>query len=232
MKSAILRDGAWHVVVDPFDSLEPTGESHPVGGTTLLAPVEPGEVVGVAHNAPGSHALPIQAWLKSSRGVAGAGDSILIAPGIGNVVAEGEVAVVMGRTATALKPEDALEHVLGFTIGNDVTNVAQAAVDDKNFQSKAGVNHTPLGPWIETDLADLSDISITVSVNGREQRRSSTAGLPSSIVSTLVHITQWMTLKPGDVVLTGSPNTAAEIAPGDTVSITVEGIGTLENPVA
>ncbi|BDZ49366.1 hypothetical protein GCM10025867_16070 [Frondihabitans sucicola] len=144
--SVVLRDGAWFAVADPFESLEPAGESYRVDDAVLLAPVEPGALVGIAHNAAGSHALPIQAWLKSPRGVASPGAAIVIAPGIGDVVSEGEVAVVIGRRASALSPENALDHVLGFTIGNDVTNVTQAAVDEKNFQSKAGVNYTPSAP--------------------------------------------------------------------------------------
>lgn len=231
-RSVVLDDGSWSVVDDPFVSLVPTGERYPVDGADLLAPVEPGALVGIAHNAPGSHPIPIQAWLKSTRGIAAAGAPIVLDPEVGEVVVEGEVAIVIGRRASALDHENALAHVLGYTIGNDVTNVTQAALDEKNFQSKAGTNYTPLGPWIETDIPDLADVAIAVSVNGREQCRSSTAGLPSTIVETLIHVTRWMTLEPGDVVLTGSPNTAARIVAGDTVSITVAGLGTLENPVA
>ena len=191
----------------------------------------PGLVVGIGHNADPETNLPIQAWLKSVRTVAADGDEIVLAPDAGTVVVEGELAVVIGRTATRLTVENALEHVLGYTIVNDVTSGDRNAIDNKNFESKAGINYTPLGAWIETEIADPENVEIIVEVNGAVVASSGTFNLPSRVVDTLVYVTRWMTLEPGDVVMTGSPNTAAVVTPGDEVAITIPEIGTLRNTV-
>ena len=191
----------------------------------------PGLVVGIGHNADPDTNLPIQAWLKSVRTVAADGDEIVLAPDAGTVVVEGELAVVIGRTATRLTVENALEHVLGYTIVNDVTSGDRNAIDNKNFESKAGINYTPLGSWIETEIADPENVEIIVEVNGAVVASSGTFNLPSRVVDTLVYVTRWMTLEPGDVVMTGSPNTAAVVTPGDEVAITIPEIGTLRNTV-
>jgi 2-keto-4-pentenoate hydratase/2-oxohepta-3-ene-1,7-dioic acid hydratase in catechol pathway len=191
----------------------------------------PGLIVGIGHNSDPHTALPVQAWLKSVRTVANDGDVIVLEHDAGAVVAEGELAVVIGQTATRLTVENALDHVLGYTIVNDVTSAERNAVDNKNFQSKAGINYTPLGGWIETEIADPENLQILVEVNGRLVASSGTFNLPSRVVDTLVYVTRWMTLEPGDIVMTGSPNTAAELSPGDEVAITIPGIGTLRNTV-
>lgn len=191
----------------------------------------PGLVVGIGHNADPETKLPIQAWLKSVRTVAADGDEIVLAPDAGAVVVEGELAVVIGSTATRLTVENALDHVLGYTIVNDVTSGDRNAIDNKNFESKAGINYTPLGSWIETEIADPENVEIIVEVNGAVVASSGTFNLPSRVVDTLVYVTRWMTLEPGDVVMTGSPNTAAVVAPGDEVAITIPEIGTLRNTV-
>ena len=191
----------------------------------------PGLVVGIGHNADPDTNLPIQAWLKSVRTVAADGDEIVLAPDAGTVVVEGELAVVIGRTATRLTVENALEHVLGYTIVNDVTSGDRNAIDNKNFESKAGINYTPLGSWIETEIADPENVEIIVEVNGVVVASSGTFNLPSRVVDTLVYVTRWMTLEPGDVVMTGSPSTAAVVTPGDEVAITIPEIGTLRNTV-
>lgn len=191
----------------------------------------PGLVVGIGHNADPETNLPIQAWLKSVRTVAADGDAIVLAPDAGAVVVEGELAVVIGRTATRLTADNALGHVLGYTIVNDVTSGDRNAIDNKNFESKSGINYTPLGSWIETEIADPENLEIIVEVNGAVVASSGTFNLPSRVVDTLVYVTRWMTLEPGDVVMTGSPNTAAVVTPGDEVAITIPEIGTLRNTV-
>jgi len=231
---AVERDGRWHHVRDTFeDPLRYTGDATPHDEATFLAPVTPAVVLGIGHNRTlNDHPLPIQAWHKSVHTVAGPGDVITAARDHGTVHAEGELAVVIGKTATGLTRENALEHVFGYTCVNDVTNVDQNALDERNFQGKAGVNYTPLGPWIETELPDPEQTGIDVYVNGTAKASSGTFNLPSSVVDCLVYVTAWLTLKPGDVVMTGAPGTAIPVVPGDRVDIVVEGIGTLSSTVA
>ncbi|MFF2346001.1 fumarylacetoacetate hydrolase family protein [Pseudarthrobacter sp. NPDC058119] len=231
---AVENDGGWDHIADPFEEpLRYTSGTTSHSDATFLAPVRPAVVLGIGHNRTmNDHALPIQAWHKSVHTVAPPEAAIVAARDRGTVHAEGELAVVIGRTAVNLTMENALEHVFGYTCVNDVTNVDQNAVDERNFQGKAGVNYTPLGPWIETDLPDPEKVAIDVYVNGTAKASSGTFNLPSTVVDCLVYITAWLTLEPGDVVMTGAPSTAIPIAPGDQVDILVEGIGTLSNRVA
>ncbi|BCW80887.1 fumarylacetoacetate hydrolase family protein [Arthrobacter sp. NicSoilC5] len=231
---AVESDGTWHHIIDPFEeTLRYTGGATTHSEATFLAPVTPAVVLGIGHNRTlNDHPLPIQAWHKSVHTVAGPGDTITAARGQGTVNAEGELAVVIGRTAANLTVENALDHVLGYTCVNDVTNVDQNAVDERNFQGKAGVNYTPLGPWIETGLPDPEKVAIDVYVNGTAKASSGTFNLPSTVVDCLVYVTSWLTLEPGDVVMTGAPATVVPVEPGDRVEIAVEGIGTLGSPVA
>jgi 2-keto-4-pentenoate hydratase/2-oxohepta-3-ene-1,7-dioic acid hydratase in catechol pathway len=224
----------WAVVEDPFAAeILYTGERAPVAGTILLAPVVPSVVVGIAHNKSNNdHHLPIQAWHKSVRSVAGPGDVIRLGDDVGTVNIEGELAVVIGRTASHLTLENALDAVFGYTIANDVTNVDQVTVDEKFFHVKSGDNYAPIGPWIETDIIDPDNVAITVTINDRVLGESSTANLPSAIAECLVYVTRWTELGPGDLVLTGAPKTFFPVQPGDRVSVTIPPIGTLINSVA
>ncbi|MET0979183.1 MAG: fumarylacetoacetate hydrolase family protein [Paeniglutamicibacter terrestris] len=231
---AVARDGDWHHIANPFEQpLTYTGESTEQERATLLAPIRPAVVLGIGHNLTNNdHPLPIQAWHKSVHTVAGPDDQIVAARARGAVYIEGELAVIIGKSAAELTAENALEHVLGYTCVNDVTNVDQNRVDERNFQGKSGVNYTPLGPWIETDIADPEHTSIDVHVNDELRASSGTFNLPSSVIDCLIYVTSWLRLEPGDVIMTGSPNTAAEVLPGDRVSITLGGIGTLSNTVS
>ncbi|WP_416418066.1 fumarylacetoacetate hydrolase family protein [Paenarthrobacter aromaticivorans] len=230
---AVFHNGLWEHIVDPFaETFSRTGEATMEAEAVYLSPVTPSLVVGIAHNRTlNSHPLPIQAWLKSVHTVAGNQDEVTAARDRGTVNVEGELAVVIGKASTALTAENAMNHVLGFTCVNDVTNVDQGAIDERNFQGKAGVNYTPLGPWIETDLPDPDLVGIDVLINGVVKAKSGTFNLPSSVIDCLIYATSWLTLMPGDVVMTGAPGTAVAVEPGHRVDITLGGIGTLTNSV-
>ncbi|TDL38666.1 fumarylacetoacetate hydrolase family protein [Arthrobacter nitrophenolicus] len=233
-RHAVERDGTWHHIVDPFAKpLSYTGHTTPDADAVFLTPVRPAVVLGIGHNRTlNDHPLPIQAWHKSVHTLADPNDPVVAARGRGTVNVEGELAVVIGKQAKELTPGNALEHVLGYTCVNDVTNVDQGLVDERNFQGKAGVNYTPLGPWIETDIPDPDSVGIDVIVNGAVQANSGTYNLPSSVVECLVYVTSWLTLEPGDVLMTGAPGTAVAVQPGDHVEIMVEQIGSLTNRIS
>ncbi|MEC5185174.1 2-keto-4-pentenoate hydratase/2-oxohepta-3-ene-1,7-dioic acid hydratase in catechol pathway [Cryobacterium sp. MP_3.1] len=230
-RHAVALGGRWHLIMDPYGTpFVYTGESISEGEAVLLASVDPRVVVGIGHNKPGA-ALPMQAWHKSVHTVAGTGDDIPAVRDVGTVNIEGELAVVIGRTASNLTLANAFEAVLGYTVANDVTNVDQGAIDERNFQGKSGTNYTPLGPWIETELADPENVATEVVINGAVVAQSGSFNLPSSVAATLVYVTRWLTLEAGDVVLTGAPGTDIAVTPGDTVDITLAGIGTLRNTI-
>lgn len=233
-RHAVERSGTWHHITDPFqETFSYTGGTTPDAEAVFLAPVRPAVVLGIGHNRTlNDHPLPVQAWHKSVHTVANPGDQVHAVRDRGTVNVEGELAVVIGKQAKELTPGDALEHVLGYTCVNDVTNADQGHVDERNFQGKAGVNYTPLGPWIETDIPDPDRVGIDVIVNGEVQANSGTYNLPSSVVECLVYVTSWLTLEPGDVLMTGAPGTAVAVRPGDQVEIVVERIGTLTNRIS
>ncbi|AZZ50244.1 DUF2437 domain-containing protein [Rathayibacter rathayi] len=220
----------WREIEDAF-AAEPveTGRRWPVAGARLLAPVVPRVILGMAHN--GSAAdrqLPPQAFQKTAHTLAGPGDPILLDAGIGPVNVEGELALVIGRTARHLTPAGALEHVLGVTVANDVTAPGMIAADSLFLQGKNGDGWTPLGPWIQTGV-DPDTVGIAVIVDGEQRALSSTDRLGWRAAEILVHLTAHLTLHPGDVVLTGSPGTAVPVEPGQEVRIALTGVGELVN---
>jgi 2-keto-4-pentenoate hydratase/2-oxohepta-3-ene-1,7-dioic acid hydratase in catechol pathway len=161
------------------------------------------------------------------------GDPIVYPPDADDVMAEGEVGVVIGRTCSRVSPADAWDHVRGITIVNDVTAPAFIAEEDDLFRGKSQPGFCPMGPWVRWDVAESairSGLTITTHVNGAVACVGSTADLsfaPSVCVS---RASWWTTLHEGDVVHLGSPK-QARIRPGDVVAIEVDGLGVLENPV-
>lgn len=228
----VVQDGeSWSVVTDLFaNPLVRTGEQHAVTGARVLAPVEPREVLGMAHNSgPDDRLLPPQAFMKSARTVVGPSDPVHLDPRVGQVMVEGELVAVVGRTCRHLAAADVPGAVLGWTIANDVTALEQVPLDSMFTQVKNGDGFTPIGPWVETEL-DPSDVAIDVRIDGRRVAASSTSGLARSAMEVLVYLTSFPTLGPGDVVLTGAPGTSAPIRAGRSTAITLAGIGTLTNP--
>ena len=229
----VLADGDhWAEIADPFAAVPvPTGVRHPMAGASLLAPVQPLVVLGMAHNgAPGDRELPRQAFIKSPWTVVGPGENIVVDDALGQVNVECELAVVIRRTCRHLTAAEVPSVILGYTVGNDVTAVDQIPLDEKMTQSKHGDGFTPLGPWVETSL-DPSDVAMSVRVGGEVVATGSTAGLAWDITEQLVYLTRYLTLGPGDVVLTGAPGTFAPVKPGAIAAVSLAGIGTLSNPV-
>ncbi|MCL2316268.1 MAG: fumarylacetoacetate hydrolase family protein [Actinomycetia bacterium] len=224
------QDGRWAEVDDILaPDPRPTGVTHHPDGVSFACPVVPALIVGMLHNlSPVDQAKPPQAFLKSPRTAIGTGDKIYLDPHAGAVKGEGELAVVIGRPCRFITPARAREAILGFTCANDVTTSAQIPLDATLTQAKNGDGYTPLGPWIETDL-DPADVRIGVVVDGREVIANSTANLAKNVYEAVSYLSHHMTLGPGDVVLTGSPATSYPLEPGQTMSIVIEGLGTLTN---
>jgi 2-keto-4-pentenoate hydratase/2-oxohepta-3-ene-1,7-dioic acid hydratase in catechol pathway len=123
--------------------------------------------------------------------------------------------------------------ILGYTCANDVTARDTQRAEKQWARAKGFDSSCPLGPWIETgiDLATASDLAVTATVNGELRQAGRTAQMLHSIEDLIVNITEAMTLLPGDVLLTGTPAGVGPMVPGDEVSVTIEGIGTLTNKV-
>ncbi|MCW3062838.1 MAG: fumarylacetoacetate hydrolase family protein [Solirubrobacterales bacterium] len=153
---------------------------------------------------------------------------------------EAELLVVIGRRASRLTPENALEHVLGYTIVNDVTERAVQATDNQLTMAKGLDTFCPIGPAVvlTDELDDPTGLAIWTTVNGEERQRSNTRELIFPVVDLLVRLTRSITLEPGDTVSTGTPAGVGAfrtppqyLAPCDVVTVGIDGIGELTNPV-
>jgi 2-keto-4-pentenoate hydratase/2-oxohepta-3-ene-1,7-dioic acid hydratase in catechol pathway len=203
----------------------------------LLAPIRPGKVVCIGKNY-ADHAAEMGGeapaapliFLKPSTAVIGAGDAIRRPASSKRVDFEGELCVVIGTPATEVAREKALDHVFGYTVGNDVTARDQQASDGQWTRAKGYDTFAPLGPWIETVL-DPSDLSLRTEVDGEVKQDGKTSQLIHDVPTLISYVSHIMTLLPGDVIMTGTPAGVGPITAGQTVSVTIEGIGTLTNPV-
>lgn len=233
---------AWKVIDSPFPGsranagAEPrtgweTGDTVEQDSFRFLAPSVPANVLGMAHNTgQAGRELPPQAFHKAATSVVGPGDAIELRPGVGRVDPEAELTIVLGRSVRGLTLDTARTAILGFTIGNDVSARDLQKSDELWISAKSQDTFTPVGPWIVTDVDD-ENLAIGINHNGAELKAASSADLGWGVEEILVYLTSFMTLHPGDLVLTGFPAECAAIVPGDTVICHVEGIGQLTNPV-
>jgi len=143
---------------------------------------------------------------------------------------EGELAVVVGREMRGVSEDRALGYVLGYTAANDVTARDRQRTDLQWVRAKSADGFLPLGPWVETDL-DPAAASVRTYVNGELRQEGNTSEMLFSVARVLSYISEFMTLYPGDVVLTGTPAGVGPLAVGDVVEVAVEGVGTLRNRV-
>ena len=228
-----FKDGAWQEVKSIFAKpLDYTGTSFKEGEFTFLAPVEPNLILGMAHNGtPDQINNPPQAFQKSAHTAAGPDDPIYKDGALGQMDVECELTAVISKKARNLTLENALDHVLGFTVGNDVTLPEQTPHDHLLLQSKNGDGFTPLGPWIETEFANFDDCKLFVRINGKQVIETSTNQLARGVAAQLVYITKYTTLDAGDVLLGGSPTSMHAVNVGDKVELEIEGLGILANSV-
>ncbi|MGM0578186.1 MAG: fumarylacetoacetate hydrolase family protein [Myxococcota bacterium] len=143
---------------------------------------------------------------------------------------EGELAVVIGRRTRRVSPEEAPRHVLGYTILNDVTARDLQRKDVQFARAKGFDTFAPMGPWLDTDF-EPGEQRLTTTVNGEVRQDAPLSDMvfpPHALVS---YVSRGMTLEPGDVIATGTPSGVGPLVPGDTVEVTLEGLGTLRNTV-
>ena len=224
----------------PYESLDTTDESLPLSTVRLLAPVESPRLIGVglnyaAHAAESGKEHPAQpmVFMLPSTAVIGPGDAIVYPLQGDNVHFEGELAVVIGRRARRVSETEALDYVLGYTCGNDVSErVIQAAEMDLGclLVGKGFDTFKPLGPWIETNV-DPTGLRLRTHLNGETRQDANTSDLIFSVPRLVAYLSEAITLLPGDVIMTGTPSGVGPLAPGDVVEIEIEGIGSLRNNV-
>ncbi|QCB28312.1 fumarylacetoacetate hydrolase family protein [Corynebacterium endometrii] len=231
----------------PFTPPETTGREWKLDEVRLLAPTLPTKVVALGRNyadhvaevfKESAEHLPPTIFVKPSTSVIGPGAEIKIPDFATNVEFEGELAVVISKVSKNIDPDNWQDHVLGYTICNDVSSRDLQFADGQWARAKGIDTFCPLGPWIETDLnvLDLDDAKINAYLthDGKTEHKqdSNTNQMIVKMGGILQRISQAFTLLPGDVVTTGSPAGTAEMVPGDTIEIHIPGVGSLRNPVA
>jgi 2-keto-4-pentenoate hydratase/2-oxohepta-3-ene-1,7-dioic acid hydratase in catechol pathway len=143
---------------------------------------------------------------------------------------EGELAVVIGRICKDIAAADAAKVIFGYTVGNDVTARDLQATDGQWARSKGFDTFCPLGPWIETEF-DPASSRVTTELDGEVVQDQPTSDMVFDVPTLIAYVSSFMTLLPGDVILTGTPSGIGPMAPGQSVSVTIDGIGTLTNRV-
>jgi 2-keto-4-pentenoate hydratase/2-oxohepta-3-ene-1,7-dioic acid hydratase in catechol pathway len=230
----VAREIAEH----PFGTPTFTGRSWPLAEVRLLAPILASKVVCMGKNylehviEMGGDAAPEDPiiFLKPNTSIIGPGAPIVLPANASPVHHEGELAVVIGRPCKDVPAARAAENILGYTIANDVSARDQQQADGQWMRAKGHDTFCPVGPWIVTDL-DPSDLQIRTEVNAVVRQNSRTSLMIHDIGAIIEWISAVMTLLPGDLILTGTPAGVGPIENGDVVSVVIEGIGTLTNPV-
>lgn len=233
----VLENAVGAIEGDPFGEFRRLEAHQNLDSVRLLAPVLPGKIICVGRNY-AAHAREHDAevpevpllFLKAPSAVIGPGDKIVLPPQSQQVEHEAELAVVIGRRGRWISPEEALEHVMGYTIGNDVTARDLQFRDNQWTRAKGFDTFCPLGPWIQTDF-DPTDTLITCHVNGEMRQMASTRDMVFSVHQLIAFASSIMTLEPGDIIMTGTPSGVSPLQPGDTVKVSIEGLGELENSV-
>lgn len=204
---------------------------------SLLAPTQPSKIICVGLNYR-QHAeemgkpIPEEPllFLKPPTAVIGPDDPILLPPESEEVHHEGELAIVIGQRAYRIDTGEVADHLLGFTLMNDVTARDIQRRENKYTRAKGFDTFAPLGPTIVPGLP-VNDLSIELRVNGEVRQSSSCSDLIFSVEELVSRISHVMTLLPGDVIATGTPSGVGPLRDGDVVEVEIEGIGTLSNPV-
>ena len=240
-----MGDAAWgriegdEIVVlhdAPWAGGAPTGERVARAGASLLAPADPGKVMAIGLNY-ASHLGDREpapypgVFAKLPTSIVGPGDAIQMTEDAGNVHYEGELVVVIGKQAQGVSVEDAQDYIFGVTAGNDVSERDWQSADLQWFRAKASDTYGPLGPVISRGV-NYDDLELITRLNGeivQQQRTSDLIFDTSDIVS---YVSRYVTLMPGDVIYTGTPGSTQAMNEGDMVSVEIETVGLLENPVA
>lgn len=224
---------------DPlYVGLKLTEEEHKLADVRLLAPVLPrSKVIGIgrnyaAHAAELGHDVPDEPlmFIKPNTSVIGPGEPIFYPRQTQELHFEGELAVVIGRICRDVPQERSAEVVFGYTVANDVTARDLQRRDGQFTRAKGFDSFCPLGPWIETEL-DTESLSVETRLNGDLKQEGTTHDMIFDVPKLVAHVSSVMTLLPGDVILTGTPEGVGPMGVGDEVDVTVAGIGTLTNKV-
>jgi 2-keto-4-pentenoate hydratase/2-oxohepta-3-ene-1,7-dioic acid hydratase in catechol pathway len=222
----------------PFGELALTDKRFALADVRLLSPILPSKVIGIGRNY-AEHAAEHGAevpkepltFLKPSTSVIGPHDVIRLPPQSKQVEHEAELAVVIGATgARRVDRANAAAAIFGYTCANDVTARDLQQTDAQWTRAKGFDSFCPIGPWITTSV-DVRDVEVRCEVNEEVRQLGRTSQLVFDIPTLISYVSHVMTLLPGDIILTGTPAGVSPLASGDTVTVRIDGLGELRNPV-
>lgn len=233
----ILEDKIGPVDGIPWGEFRRLEANIPLQSVTLLAPLKPGKIVCVGKNYL-AHAQEMDSkvpdvpllFLKPSTASIGPKEAIILPPQSQQVEHEAELVIIIGKRGRWIPTEQADSYIMGYTIGNDVTARDLQRQDGQWTRAKGFDSFCPIGPWIETEFSP-DDVLITCHVNGEMRQMASTRDMVFSISQLIAFTSSIMTLEPGDMLMTGTPAGVGPLVAGDNVEVTIEGLGTLQNPV-
>jgi 2-keto-4-pentenoate hydratase/2-oxohepta-3-ene-1,7-dioic acid hydratase in catechol pathway len=228
----------------PFTETRKTGVKRKLSDVKLLTPVMPGTFYAVGFNYLG-HTAEAGEFLKKEQKVpkkpdvgyrannalCGPDDPVIVprhSPGV--IQCEGELVAVVGKTAKYLTEDNALDCLLGYTIGNDISERHWQAMDRTIWRAKNSDTFKPMGPWIETDVK-LDELVTTTRLNGKQGSQFKTNSMIFGVARYLAEISSAITLNPGDVLWMGAEAPSLDMRVGDVCEIEINQIGTLRNPI-
>lgn len=222
----------------PWETLDTVGGAMPLDAARLLPPCEPTKVVCIglnyrAHAAEMGKELPAEPliFLKAPSALLSPGGTVELPEQSQQVEHEGELAVVIGRTARNVTAAEAPAHVLGYTCADDVTARDIQRREKVYARAKGFDTFCPTGPWLETAIADPQALDVELRVNGIVRQRGTTSDMIFPVAEAIAFISRIMTLNPGDLISTGTPPGVGPLQAGDRVEVEIPGIGVLRHGV-
>jgi 2-keto-4-pentenoate hydratase/2-oxohepta-3-ene-1,7-dioic acid hydratase in catechol pathway len=219
----------------PWLNGKATGKTAKLAEVKLLAPAEPSKILCAglnykSHIGEQNPAKYVGLFNKFPTSIVAHEANIVYPDDASNLHFEGELVVVIGKKASKVSRENALDYVFGVTIGNDVSERAWQRSDLQWIRAKGADTFGPLGPWVVTGV-NYQDLLLETRVNGKTLQSQRTKDLIFDIPYMVSYISNYFTLMPGDVIYTGTPGTTSAMKPGDVVEVEIENIGVLRNKV-
>ena len=219
----------------PFEAHKVTNHAHKLTEVKLLAPCEPTKILAIGLNY-SSHLHDREApaepmvFYKTPTSLIGPGETIIRPKNTARLDAEGELVIVIKDRCRNVSKSQAMQHVLGYTCGNDVSARDWQREDRNWWRAKSADTFSPAGPFIATDI-DPHNVRLTCRINGKEVQSESTRYLIFDIPTIVEFTSKFVTLAPGDMIYTGTPGEPGEMKDGDVCEVEIEGVGVLRNPV-
>ena len=232
---AVEGDMVKQFSASPFEQYTVTDHVHPLSEVKLLAPCIPTKILAIGlnysshlHDRPGPTEPMV--FYKTATSLIGPEETIVRPKDTERLDEEAELVVVIKDRCRNVSEGQAIQHVLGYTCGNDVSARDWQSEDRNWWRAKSADTFSPAGPYIVTDL-DPRDVRVSARINGKEVQSESTRYLIFDIPAVVAYTSRFVTLEPGDMIYTGTPGEPAEMKDGDVCEIEIEGIGVLRNPV-